>query len=227
MEDGRTDLILRPLAQVYSSYKEYQRQKDADVRAVTIGRFIACRVRYDKDSKVSKKSQQKFWVGKVVNTSEDTVTFHYYHTSQTVNLSRAVYKPWTGSGQHVEVGHDAVIDVFDALTGTGLLPAPHRRFILSKVQTGMTSGPMDDRSRPSGDEDGELDIVSEVDSASESSVVSNDDKRTRKPSKSRRRKRVPNDDNRTRKTSRHKRARGTTSKKTKKKPKKTHKRRRT
>ena len=46
MDQNRVHLRLRPMAQVYTSYKEYKNKADRDIRAVTIGRFISCHVEY-------------------------------------------------------------------------------------------------------------------------------------------------------------------------------------
>ena len=135
LEEQRAPLIFRPMAQVYHSYNEYRRQEDQENRTVAIGRFIACTVEYDEDSSVPKGSRHKFWVGRVVQVDDDTVTFHYHHTSaRDQKYTRSVFKPWTGKNKNVTVGHDAILHVFDALTETGILPARDRNFILGKVE---------------------------------------------------------------------------------------------
>ena len=110
------------------------------VRAVTIGKFIAFFVDWEVD--VAQAKRQEFWVGKVINITDTTVTVHYYHTGQKSgsNYKRAVFKPWTGKNKKVHVGRDAVIHVFERLTESGMLKAKHRNFILNRVKQGRTVG---------------------------------------------------------------------------------------
>ena len=128
-EEMKMGFELRPNAQVYSSYKAYQRAQNQSSRAVTIGKFIAFFVGWEGSTPTK---PQLFWVGKVVDISETAITVHYYHTSGT-NYARAVFKPWTGKDKQVHTDRENVIDVFDQLTSSGLLPAKHRRYILDKV----------------------------------------------------------------------------------------------
>ena len=86
-------------------------------------------------------------MGKVINTDDETVTFHYYHTSMTKSYTRAMFKPWTGADKHVTVGHGAVFHVFGKLTDTGIIPSKDRKFILHKAQTATREAedsPIDD-----------------------------------------------------------------------------------
>jgi hypothetical protein len=191
-EENRTHLTLRPMAQIYTSYKAYKKNRDGDPRAVTIGRFIACYVAYDEDSEVSRQSQQKFWVGKVINTDEETIEFHYYHTSTTRNYTRAVFKPWTGQGRFVKVGHDAVFHVFDGLTDSGIIPAVHRRFILSKIDLDGVPA-KDPPSEDDVDDEDDL-VVSDVNDASDGPSDSSDDyamERRRRKTRKKKKKVVP------------------------------------
>ena len=139
LEDMRVHFELRPRAQVYNSYKAYQRAVFDQNRNVTIGRFIAFHVDWDANE-VPERDRQAFWVGKVTDIDDDEVTVHYYHTGQQAakDYSRAVFKPWTRGKKAVKVGRDAVIEVFDKLTDGGMLPAPTRRYILGKVRAGRS-----------------------------------------------------------------------------------------
>ena len=155
MEDLKVGFDLRPSAQVYNSYKEYRRAQNQASRAVTIGRFIAFFVDW---TGVPVHKRQKFWLGKVTDISETTVTVHYYHTSQRYDsdYKRAFFKPWTGKDKKVTVGRNKVIDVFDKLTESGFLPAKHRRYILDYVrrqgQGAMGSEAEDDEEDDDDDE---------------------------------------------------------------------------
>ena len=179
IEEDRAPLTLRPMAQVYHSYKEYKRQEDIHNRTVTIGRFIACTVEYDEDSSVPEGSRHKFWVGRVVQVDDDTVTFHYHHTSASdPKYTRSVFKPWTGKNKNVTVGHDAILHVFDTLTETGILPARDRNFILGKVEQQVERQSFG----PSESSDSDDLVVSDVDDDSdiESDTMASAPKQSRK-----------------------------------------------
>ena len=179
LEEQRAPLIFRPMAQVYHSYKAFRRQEDQENRTVAIGRFIACTVEYDEDSSVPKGSRHKFWVGRVVQVDDDTVTFHYHHTSaRDQKYTRSVFKPWTGKNKNVTVGHDAILHVFDALTETGILPARDRNFILGKVEQQVERQSF---GRSESSESDDL-VVSEVDDGSdiESNTMASAPKQSRK-----------------------------------------------
>lgn len=132
LQEMQEAFTLRPRAQLYDSYQAWQNDLRSSDRQVTIGRFVAFFVKYP--DKVPAAKRHKFWVGKVTNVSDTEVTVRYYHTGSPNALGRATFKPWTGRGKTIKVGRDAVIDVFDTLTDTGILPAKNRRYILQKCK---------------------------------------------------------------------------------------------
>ena len=171
LEDMRVHFELRPRAQVYNSYKAYQRAVFDQNRNVTIGRFIAFHVDWDA-SRVPERDRQAFWVGKVTDIDDDEVTVHYYHTGKqtTKDYSRAVFKPWTRGNKSVKVGRDAVIEVFDNLTDSGMLPVKHRRYILGKVRAGRSQPDNSSNlSENEQSEDSENYVISDISSHDDSS----------------------------------------------------------
>ena len=96
MEDLKVGFDLRPSAQVYNSYKEYQRAQNQASRSVTIGRFIAFFVDW---TGVPVHKRQKFWLGKVTDISETTVTVHYYHTAKDMTVTTSVHSLNLGRGR--------------------------------------------------------------------------------------------------------------------------------
>jgi hypothetical protein len=146
MSQDRQDLealkplvALRPSAQLYHNYTSYKRAQSAGVRAVTIGRFVAFFIKYNDNTPLSK--QKSFWLGKVIRVSDDDIAVHYFHGAYTrgADCKRTTFRIWTGPNPTVKVNRAAIIDVFDALSSGGRIPAANRKFIVARAKTGMLS----------------------------------------------------------------------------------------
>ena len=133
-------MTLRPNAHLYDSYHAYKRGLTRSIRSITIGRFVAFFVEYPDVDDTPKDKRQRFWIGKVTKLLTDrSVAVRYYHTScsRDGNYSKATYKAWSGQNGVMTVSSDIIIDVFDRLTDTGLIPSAHRNFILDTAKKGI------------------------------------------------------------------------------------------
>ena len=68
---------LRPHQQIYHSYHAFKTAQHADMRTVTVGRFVAFHVECED---VKMVERQRFWVGRVIDVSDTDLTVHYYHS---------------------------------------------------------------------------------------------------------------------------------------------------